>query len=818
MPERQSLYCKLSKCKFAVRSLPFLGQIVGHDGIRPNPTKVAALVDWPTPNNPHELKCFLGLAQYMAKYIQGYAVMTTCLQALLKKHAVWEWSDCHSTAFQLVKDALVSSPVLVLPDPDLPYEVVTDACKQGLGAVLMQAGHPIAFTGRQLNKAEQNYTVQDMELLGVMYAVEQWRCYLHGATHPFTLVTDHHPNTYFSSKPVLGARQARWSQKLQDYDFTWQYRKGVSNIADPLSRRPYLLSAMQAVMTGMHFDWVQKPAWQYSGLSAAMILHPAFAQHVTKSKIDLACDLPVMFAAITRSQREGGGAPASAPATRPLQQQEGPRKRRKKTASQGMGLLDDNEGAAELLDPLSQVDQPAVYGPHEAETRSLLPELQESYLADPAYGDPHTVVTNHQRSRKVKAKHGLWYRHGLICIPDCPAIKRQILNELHDSKVAGHGGEMRTEKLVRRFFWWPSLTADCKLYVKGCDQCQRNKASTRAYPGLLMQNDIVTQKWQQVSMDFITHLPLTAAGHDSVLVVVCTLSKMVHFIACTEKMTGEQTAALYIREVWKLHGWPEVLITDRDTRFTSDFFRSMCKQLGIRQGLSSARHPETDGQTERMNRVLEETIRHYVTPEMDNWDVLLPTAEFAVNNSFSQTLGTTPFFMNYGYHPKVPMEVGLCPHSACDRLLSDRHALMKDVGKYFTFAQQRLQADRISALVHSARQVLVAARYRQKQYADQHRSHLAFVLHDKVMLKTKFLNLRDWPSKKLFPLWLGPFEVDKVVSAVAYRLVLPAFWKVHDVFHVSLLKPYRSNGQEHAPNPATYSVTPEELCSLLAIL
>ena len=158
----------------------------------------------------------------------------------------------------------------------------------------------------------------------------------------------------------------------------------------------------------------------------------------------------------------------------------------------------------------------------------------------------------------------------------------------------------------------------------------------------------------------------------------------------------------------------------------------MCTQLGIRQAMSSARHPETDGQTERMNRVLEETIRHYVTPEMDNWDALLPPAEFAVNNSYSQTLGTIPFFLNYGYHPTVPLEVGLSPHSAVDKLLNDQHALRADVGQYFAFAQQRLQANRITALVHSARKVLAASRNRQKQYADKKRSHLDFQQHAQV--------------------------------------------------------------------------------------
>ena len=311
---KAQLYCKLSKCRFAVTSLPFLGQLVGHDGIRPNPAKVAVLVDWPLPENAHDLRCFLGLAQYLSKYIEGYAVMTTCLQALLKKNAEWCWTDDCTTAFQTVKEAITNSPVLVLPDPELPYEVITDACKSGLGAVLMQNDHPIAFVGGQLSKAEQNYTTQDMELLGVMYALQQWRCYLHGAKHPFTLVTDHHPNTYFSSKPLLSSRQARWSQKLQlqDYDFTWAFRQGAKNIADPISRRPYLLGSIQAEAAGMHFDWVQRSGGLCTGLASAMGLHADFVNHIVDHATLRPQPAPVVFAAVlTRAQRGGGGEASS---------------------------------------------------------------------------------------------------------------------------------------------------------------------------------------------------------------------------------------------------------------------------------------------------------------------------------------------------------------------------------------------------------------------------------------------------------------------------------------------------------------------------
>ena len=769
---QHTLYCKLSKCRFAMTEVPFLGNIITRDGLKPNPIKVKILVDWPIPQSPHDLKCFLGLAQYFAKYMNGYATLAACLQALLRKNAQWHWSEACDSAFNSIKQLLTTAPVLALPDPTRPFEVVTDACQTGIGAVLLQDGRPVAFTGRLLSPAEQRYSTTDQELLAVIYAVAQWRCYLQGALHDFTLVTDHHPNTYFATQPNLTRRQARWSEKLQEYNFQWQYRPGRHNVADPVSRSPGLQSEVTAALYGLSFGWHPRPHVLHEGLADAMACEPAvrFLSSMTYSSHG------VSAAVATRSQTQDASQPDQSPPSQPAQ--------------------------AHVPAPAPSAPvQPSVYGEHDADKLSVLHEIQQAYLLDPVFGDPNDPAVHHKH---LTARNGLWYRHGVIAVPNSPHIKRQILSELHDSGYAGHGGEYKTVQLVRRYFWWPSLDNECRAFVKGCVHCQRNKASTRKYAGLLQQHDVAVSPWEQVSMDFITHLPVTAQQYDSIMVVVDTLTKMTHFIPCKMTDTAEDTAWRYCRDVFRLHGWPKVLITDRDTRFTDAFFRALCAQLGTRQAMSTAHHPETDGQTERMNRVLEETLRHFVNDRMDNWDVLLPAAEFAVNNSHQQSIGTTPFHVNYGYHPRVPLDVGVSPNDGVNHFLQPMHDMMLDAGRYLSFAQQRMHADGIAALVASARQHLVTARNKQAQYANARRVQLSFNKGDQVMLRTKNLSLKHWPAKKLFPLWLGPFEVESRLGHVAYRLVLPSYWRIHNVFHVNLLKPYRHNGQDHPPSPFTY--------------
>jgi hypothetical protein len=239
-----------------------------------------------------------------------------------------------------------------------------------------------------------------------------------------------------------------------------------------------------------------------------------------------------------------------------------------------------------------------------------------------------------------------------------------------------------------------------------------------------------------------------------------------------------------MEHVFRLHGQPQSIVSDRDPRFTSRFWMEVMKLLGTRVKLSSAFHPQTDGQTERVNRTLEQMLRMFVGPRQDNWDELLPVLEFACNNAVHDSTGYTPFVLNSGRHPATPLERGTA-------------RVQVPAVKDFTAAQRAALVD--------AKAHLLAAQQRQKSYADTARRELTLAVGAEVLLSTKHLRLKVPTARKLLPRFIGPFRVSRRVGEVAYKLDLPSHMRIHDVFHVSLLRPYEADKPLKPPAPIVLS-------------
>ena len=579
---REKFYVTQAKSHFAQTEIQYLGHIVNSQGIRPDPKKVSSVQSWPVPKNVHDVRSFLGLCNYFRKFIEHYSSIAVPLTNLTKKSVGWDWTGRCQDAFEKLKRSLLEAPLLRTPDERKPYEVITDASDYGLGAVLLQEGHPIAFESRKLNSAELNYTVTEKEMLAVVHALRVWRCYLEGAE--FTVLTDHVSNTFFQTQPSLSRRQARWSEFLQRFGvFKWEYLKGERNVADALSRGDVTASQLQSV--------------------------------------DSDKDQP--FGAVF-------AAAGVATPNRGMFQ-------RRTVSGQTCSVRGDQSVSSPTFDLSISLLKSLIISSR---------ELSEKVQRDANWADSNQLSTDWQ---------GLVLKeNSRIVVPEDVDLRRQIIAEYHDTPFAGHYGRDKTRQAVGRLFWWSALTEDVSKYVSCCVLCQRNKSRRHRPFGALQPLPIPEKAWQTVTFDFIVKLPKTDKGNDSICVFVDKLTKMVHFVPCREDLSAKQFAELYVDQIWRLHGLSKEFITDRDSRFTSAFWKGVTELIGTRHVMSSSFHPQTDGQTERVNQTLETYLRHFVSAQLNDWDILLSRAEFAHNSAFHSSVGQTPFFLNYGLNPRTP--------------------------------------------------------------------------------------------------------------------------------------------------------------------
>ena len=360
-----------------------------------------------------------------------------------------------------------------------------------------------------------------------------------------------------------------------------------------------------------------------------------------------------------------------------------------------------------------------------------------------------------------------WTYRGKIYIPS--TLRQTVYKTLHEGMA--HPGKDNTLHSIRRDYYWPNMKPEVESWIEQCDACQRHKNRNKPTHGHLKPIDVIPRFWGVVTTDLITGLP-PCKGYDSIWTATDKRGKIKHIAPTTTSLDSKGLWDLIVQNIWKHHGTMDKLICDRGPQMSSRFTRDMGKKFGIEIAMSTAYHPQTDGQSERTNQEVEQALRTVVNWHQDDWVDWLPIVEFALNNRYHKGLKTTPFYANYGYHPQIgSLPRIVSPIESVEDFVENLHNVQKSTEK----------------------SLIQAAEDMKRFYDKHHGATPEFEVGQKVLLDNSNIALNR-PSRKLAEKRSGPFKIIERIGSHAYRLELPPQWKnIHPVFHVSKLDAYRED-------------------------
>jgi len=718
---KAGLRLSIDKCEFDVTSTRYLGLIVhaaadGKPGmIEMDPAKIEAVKTWAKPTTLRGLRGFLGFCNYYRRFIPLYSKITRPLHQLTKKEnktfVPWPDDSPEHRAFLDIKEKLITGPILAEYDYSKPAVVTTDASDDAVGARLAQPAD-----------------VDD-------------------AKSPL------HPVAYFSAAHL--PTEAKY--EIHDKE---------------------LLAVVKAFR-----EWEAELTGNQSGQPIDVRSdHKNLEYFTSKRKLN---DRQIRWGEfLSRFFYRINHLPGSTNDVDALS--------RRDQDFRSPSVKEESKTLM-LLKPDVMGIPPAGVNPTDPAAtpiniRPISAALTLTDAVDQAYANmsPTDVVARclHAHTAGIRTegdlpladidvRDGRIYLFDRVWIPDDADARRQIIQLHHDPPACGHGGHARTFEKLQRGYFWLNMTADVKRYVANCQTCRRSKPD-RSRHGQLMPLPIPDQRWEHITMDFLTDLPPSRlSGATYVMIIADRLTKRVHLIPL-KRIDAQTVARAFLSEIFRLHGLPKLMTSDRGTQFTSEVWNHVTKALDIKLALSTAYHPETDGQSERSIQTLEQHLRALVNYAQDDWEDWLPSAEFAMNDSISDSTKMTPFFADLGRHPYIGRQQP-------DAQQPDARRIPRDIKPTLQEILQDLRAN------------LSLARQRHTDAADVHRRPSpAYRVGDDVFLNTKNMRTRR-PCKKLDDKWIGPYKIAAIINPRAYRLELPANIHIHPVFHVNLLRPAGSD-------------------------
>ena len=756
------MYLSKSKVDLYSKRMDCLGHIIDDAGIHAESDKMERIRKWRTPRNYNDVIQFLGLVQYLAQFMPNVAAYMSPLSTICANDAPFHWRPIHDKCFEMIKALAAKAPILKPIDPEKPDPiwVICDASTSGIGAYYGQGPdwktcRPAGFMSKKFTNAQHAYVTYEHETIAILEALLKWEDKLLG--RKIKVITDHKTLEFFNKQRHMSWRQIRWSQYLGRFDHEIIYVKGETNkVADALSRY-YLTDRVDEV----------HPSHIY--VNADVRLDPT-GEFLSDERMGEVARIRAMRTAellpeVTEARH------AEAERLTP-EAETGP-------SDQSEAVIDAEDPTAfdaASLEPLS----PRVEGQD-----GFLTAVKSAYASDALFGK---IIDKPNDHAAFELREGLiWTRNRagrkVLAIPKSKLGDRSLTEIVIDTAhyALGHFGAQKTIDYIRRSYWWPQMAQNIDAFCASCHQCQMTKTSNSRPAGLLHSMPIANRPWGSIAMDFLGPFP-KAKGFDYLWVVIDRLTSMVHLIPCTTKTRASELAYLFLKEIVRLHGLPDSIVSDRDSKFTSKFWKELHRLLGTKLLMSTAFHPQTDGVTERANRSVAQILRSMISPDQTDWVDMLPLTEFAINSCQSSSTGYAPFELNYGFMPKTMTEF-----NAQDTAPGIRE-----------FAYQA----RDNLL--RAHDAIIASRVRQTHHANKRRSKSDIMAAgDKVYLSTEDLNLPLRRARKLAPKYIGPFTIVKAYNnSSTYELDLSTQLRerrIHPVFHVSRLRPHVANDDELFP-------------------
>ena len=791
------LFLNPKKCIICKAEVQYLGNLIGRHGVRPLPERIQALADWPAPLNFEELRSFLGLLGFCRRYIPDLAQIAVPLNRLGKTGVPWQWTETHQKAFDKLKRRCTSAPVLAIPSSTAELVLRTDASKHAMGVALFQKledGYlqPVEFKSKAFTPSQQRLAAHDRECLAVLFALQSFKHFLWD--RPFRLQTDNSALSQILTSKDLSDLYARWYAKLALFpQMQISHRPGRKlYVEDALSRRP--------VMPGEDLQPFFVEPGELFVLSETPVLNARRGKAQHKIVKRPGSDYRVMVQ--TDAELSEADTDLDEASADKIQSDAGQSAHKETDASvqlesDNMPSNADQSVHAESLQPEPEIVEPSRLYDQSIAYESF--QLSSSVLADARQQWPELYKEDEEFAQfwatDADPDHllrwsffkydGLLYKEGLsgprLCVPQ-KADKASILAACHDS--AGHMGKNRTLARVLSKFYWKGQYSDTCLWVQTCQRCQLAKHDGRQRAGAPQVLPVPPLPWHTVHMDWITGLPTSASGFDAVLVFICQLTGMVHFQPCQKTDTARDTAKHFVHNVVRLHGMPEVLVSDRDVRLTAHFWKAVQQRLGTELRFTTRHNPNANGKVERVNMVLADVLRSLCKFSGKDWHDHLDLAEFAINGSHQSATNCTPFFANHARELPAPMDLG---------------APQQDVPAAAEFTDALF-----ATLLHTRDSLERAKRKYETQLRKRRRESPKYAIGDRVLLSTKDLNLRH-SARKLTCRFVGPFTViapqnrTGVINPNCVYLEVPSTLRIHMPVNVKSIKPYFARPAELGP-------------------